>query len=282
MRSHAAELFHQATASNTALVAFNVISLEQAEAIVWAAEDASLPVIAQLSENAIRYHREPGAIAAAMVSLAEQSSTPVMLHLDHITQLELAQRCEDLGFSSLMWDSSHADYADNVRQTANIVSWAHERGIWVESEIGEIGGKDGAHAPGVLTRADEAARFVGDTGVDALAVAVGSSHAMVDQSASLNMERISEIAASCEVPLVLHGSSGVPDQDLREAVARGMRKINIGTALSREFSAALRASLANDPDQVDPRRYLAPARRSTQEIVSHYLHLLSRRDEAAD
>ena len=270
------DLFAWAHDKQTSLVAFNVITIEQVEAIAWSAEESGTPVIAQLSENAIDYHRAPGAIAAAMARVAESSSAPVALHLDHITRRDLAMSCVDLGFSSLMWDSSTIGYTENVEQTRNICEWAHENQLWVESELGEIGGKDGAHAPGVRTDPAEAARFVADTGVDALAVAVGSSHAMTDRSAQLDLNLIERISQACSVPLVLHGSSGVPDADLVAASRAGMRKINIGTALSIAFTGALRQHLESHQDTVDPRKYLQAAREATVKEVSHFLRLISK------
>src|SRR5665648_838934 len=140
----------------------------------------------------------------------------------------------------------------NVELTREAAAWGQDAGIWVEAELGEVGGKDGAHAPGVRTDPGEAVRFVADTGVDALAVAVGSSHAMVDKTASLDQELIRRLHAAVPVPLVLHGSSGVPEDSIAEAARHGMTKINIGTALNVAYTGAVRAWLAENPVGVDP------------------------------
>jgi fructose-bisphosphate aldolase, class II len=269
------ELHRRSALTGTAVVAFNVITLEHAEAIIAAAEDTKTPVITQLSENAVAYHGSPTPIARAMVALAEDSSADVVLHLDHITNLELAKRTADLGFSSVMWDSSTLPYADNVAATAAIVGWAHSQGIWVESELGAIGGKGGAHEPGVRTNPLEAKDFVAATGVDSLAVAVGSSHAMTVQSAELDVDLIARIASEVQVPLVLHGSTGVPEASLVHAIAKGMWKINIGTALNIAATTAVRGSLDANPALADPRRYWGPAREAMRETVARYLRLLS-------
>jgi fructose-bisphosphate aldolase class II len=174
-----------------------------------------------------------------------------------------------------MWDASHLDYADNVASTRAMVDWAHDRGLWVESELGEIGGKDGAHAPGVRTSPREAQAFVESTGVDALAVAVGSSHAMQERTAELDIDLIREIAAQVSVPLVLHGSSGVPDDTIREACRAGMKKINIGTALNIAMTGAVRRVLDQNPQVTDPRKYLEPGREATTDAVSHLLRLVT-------
>jgi fructose-bisphosphate aldolase class II len=168
-----------------------------------------------------------------------------------------------------MFDASALPYEQNVDLTARIADHAHGRGIWLEGELGRIGGKDGAHAPGVRTDPDEAVRFAEETGIDGLAVAVGSSHAMMAQTAALDHDLIRRLAAAVTRPLVLHGSSGVPDASLADAVEAGMRKINVGTALGAVGTAQLRADLSALPDAVDPRKYSAGARAKTRELVAH-------------
>jgi fructose-bisphosphate aldolase, class II len=271
------ELFGHSSRAQTPVVAFNVITLEHAEAVMWAAETTGIPAIAQLSENAIVYHDGPDALAAAMVSLARTSPGNVVLHLDHITQPDLARRTRDLGFSSVMWDSSTLPYEENVQATKDIVGFAHDQGIWVESEIGAIGGKGGAHTPGVRTDPAEAAAFARATGIDALAVAVGSSHAMTEQTAKLDTGLIRAISDAVDVPLVLHGSTGVPEDALLEATSAGMWKINIGTALNISATNAVRSTLESDQKVTDPRKYWGSARDAMRHTVAHYLSTLSKR-----
>ena len=263
-------------AARTGVGAFNVITIEHAEAIVAGAESAGLPVILQISENAVRFHHgRLGPIAAAARSIAESATVPVALHLDHVESEDLLAEAARHGFGSVMFDASKLAYADNVARTAAAVLACHAQGLWVESELGEVGGKDGAHAPGARTDPDEAAAYVAATGVDALAVAVGSSHAMHTRTARLDHALIARLSAAVPVPLVLHGSSGVPDDELVAAVRGGMMKINIGTALNVAFTGAVRESLAGDVTLVDPRRYLAPARTAMAETVAHALRLLA-------
>ncbi|MCW2877453.1 MAG: class fructose-bisphosphate aldolase [Sphaerisporangium sp.] len=255
------------------IAAFNVITVEHAEAIVAGAEEAGAPVICQISENAVKFHHgRLGPIAAATAAVAAASSAQVALHLDHVTDLALLHRAADHGFGSVMYDGSHHDYAENVTRTAAAVAWAHSRGLWLEAELGEVGGKDGAHAPGVRTDPGEAVSFVAATGVDALAVAVGSSHAMTERTAALDHPLIRALRVALPVPLVLHGSSGVPDHELREAVRDGMVKINIGTALNVAFTGVVRQAVN---DHVDPRRYLAPARDAMSGVVAHLLRVIA-------
>jgi fructose-bisphosphate aldolase class II len=184
----------------------------------------------------------------------------VALHLDHATGMELVEEAARLGFGSVMYDASDLPYDQNVGATAAVARWCHERGMWIEAELGEIGGKDGVHSPRARTDPDEAARFADATGVDALAVAVGSSHAMLTRDAVLDTGLIARIHGAVSVPLVLHGSSGVPDAALAAAVAAGMTKINVATQLNKVFTAAVRDCLAADASLVDPRRYGAAGR----------------------
>ncbi|MGY1946048.1 class II fructose-bisphosphate aldolase [Nocardia asiatica] len=257
------------------LGAFNVITLEHAEAIVAAAESAERPVVLQLSENTAIHRRGIAPIALACLRIAADSDAAVAVHLDHATSAALIHTAVDLGIRSVMYDGSALDYADNVAATAAITAWCHERGVHIEAELGEVGGKDGAHAPGARTDPHEAVEFVAATGVDALAVAVGSSHAMHTRTAELDNDLIGHLAAKVPVPLVLHGSSGVPDQGLRAAVEHGMTKINIATRLNIRMTTAIRRCLTNDPRLSDPRKYLTPARAAIQAEVEHFLHLLA-------
>ncbi|MEO7123301.1 MAG: class II fructose-bisphosphate aldolase [Lacisediminihabitans sp.] len=267
------ELVAAAAAARSAVPAFNVITLEYAEAIVLGAERAQTPVLLQLSENAVRYHGSLEPLLAACREIALAASVPVAIHLDHVEDASLIDRvlgvAEEFGVGSIMVDASRLEYEANVFATADVATRAHEQGLWVEAELGAIGGKDGAHAPGVRTIPSEACAFVSSTGVDGLAVAVGSSHAMRDRSASLDFDLIAELASTVSVPLVLHGSSGVADADIRLAVKAGIRKVNIGTALNLSWTGAVRAWLAEHPDDVDPRKYFSSAREATADVVTH-------------
>ncbi|MER7047354.1 class II fructose-bisphosphate aldolase [Streptomyces jumonjinensis] len=275
-----AELVSTAAAEHRGVAAFNVITLEHAEAIAAGAEQAGTPAILQISENAVRFHGGGLlAIAAAAAAVARASSAPLALHLDHVVSTGLLYAAADAGFGSAMFDASKLPYEENVRATADAVRWGHERGIWIEAELGRVGGKEGeapldAHAPGVRTDPAEAAAYAAATGVDALAVAVGSAHAMTERTAALDHALIARLRDAVPVPLVLHGSSGVPDDEIRAAVAAGMVKINVGTALNSAFTGAVRSFLANGPGVVDPRKYLAPARDAMAATVAGFLGLL--------
>ena len=276
------EVLAPAVASGVGLGAFNVFSIEHAEAFTIAAEAAGTPVVLQISQNAVRYHGALAPIGLATLALAREGTAPMVVHLDHVTDESLVDEAVSLGFGSVMFDASTMPYTDNVASTAAIVRRCHDSGIDVEAELGEIGGKDGVHGSGVRTRPDEAASFAEATGVDALAVAVGSSHAMTERRVALDLELISALRAAVPVPLVLHGSSGVPDEELVRAVKSGMTKINIATHLNQVFTHSVRATLAANPDLVDSRRYLGPAREAVAAESARLLRLLNRRDDLPD
>ncbi|MEV4888575.1 class II fructose-bisphosphate aldolase [Nonomuraea sp. NPDC055795] len=255
--------------------AFNVIQLEHATAIVAGAEALGLPVVLQISENCVRYHGALAPIARASLAVAELAKVPVAVHLDHATRRDLVEEAVELGIGSVMFDASALPDEENVRVTAEVAAYCHERGVWVEAELGEVGGKDGVHAPGARTKPHEAVDYVARTGVDALAVAVGSSHAMTTKDAVLDLGLIAELHAAVPVPLVLHGSSGVPDETLSAAVRQGMKKINIATHLNKAFTGAVRDYLAGDEKVVDSRKYLKAGREAVAREVTHLLRVLT-------
>jgi len=265
-----------AATSAVGVGAFNVFSIEHAEAFTIAAEAAGTPVVLQISQNAVRYHGALAPIGSATLTLARSSAVPVVVHLDHATEKALVEKAIALGFGSVMFDASTMAYEDNVTATAAVVRQCHDGGLDVEAELGEIGGKDGVHAAGARTKPDEARAFVEATGVDALGVAVGTSHAMTERSVALDLELISALRNVVPVPLVLHGSSGVPDEELVRAVEAGMTKINIATHLNHVFTESIRATLAADPAMVDSRRYLGPARDAVAAEAERLLRLLAR------
>jgi fructose-bisphosphate aldolase, class II len=269
------DLLASAAKDGRGVGAFNVIQIEHAEALVRAAEVTGLPVVLQISENAARYHGALAPIAVATKVIAGASSAQCVLHLDHAESEALVDEALALGFTSVMFDGSKLDDATNRATTRRVVQRCHAAGVAVEAELGEIGGKDGVHAPGVRTDPEDAAAFALDTGVDALAVAVGSSHAMTNRTATLDLELIDRIHAAVPVPLVLHGSSGVPDDTLVEAVRHGMTKVNIATHLNAAFTAAVRARLDDDPALVDTRRYLGAGRDAVQNEAARLLELLA-------
>jgi fructose-bisphosphate aldolase class II len=261
------EITGAARAAGRGVGAFNVVGIEHAEAIVAGAEAAGAPVVLQISENCVAYHGALEPVGAACLAIAASAAVPAAVHLDHATSTELVRAAARLGLGSVMFDASALPYSGNVAATA---------------ELAEIGGKDGVPAPEARTDPADAAAYVAATGVDALAVAVGSSHAMLTRDAALDLRLIAAIRAAVSVPLVLHGSSGVPDHDLAAAVAAGMTKINIATQLNKVFTAAVRHSLAGDAKMVDPRRYGSAGRDAVASEVARLLGVLRSGPAARD
>jgi len=276
------ELVLAAAEARTAVAAFNIITLEHVEAVIAGAESVAAPVVLQVSENAVKFrYGRLLPLARAVTAAAERASVPVALHLDHVQSDDLLRQAPGAGFSSVMYDAARLPYEENLAATRAAADWAHAQGLWIEAELGEIGGKTGsaeppldAHAPGARTDPAEARAFVADSGVDALAVAIGSSHAMTTRTATLDHELLKRLTAALDVPLVLHGSSGVPDDQLAAAVAGGIAKVNVGTALNIAMTGAIREFLAAHPEAVDSRKYLSVGREAMAQTVARLIRVL--------
>ncbi|GAX51955.1 class II fructose-bisphosphate aldolase [Streptomyces olivochromogenes] len=275
------DLVTAAAGARTAVAAFNIITLEHVEAVIAGAESVAAPVVLQVSENAVKFrYGRLLPLARAAAAAAERASVPVALHLDHVQSDDLLRQASAAGFSSVMYDAARLPYEDNLAATRAAADWAHAQGLWIEAELGAVGGKNGeppldAHAPGARTDPAEARAFVADSGVDALAVAIGSSHAMTTRTATLDHERLKRLTAALGVPLVLHGSSGVPDGELSAAVAGGIAKVNVGTALNIAMTGAIREFLAAHPEAVDSRKYLSVGREAMAGTVARLIRVLS-------
>lgn len=262
-----------ARAERRGLGAFNVIHLEHAEAFVSAAELTGRPLVLQVSQNAVEYHGGLAPICLAMQALARAAEVPVAVHLDHAEDLDLVREAVELRVSSVMFDGSRLPDAENRESTRAVVALCHRAGVDVEAELGEVGGKNGVHDPSARTSPAEAAAFVAETGVDLLAVAVGSSHAMTTRDAALDEDLVGALRAAVAVPLVLHGSSGVSDDGMRAVIAAGMTKINVSTHLNQVFTRVVRDGLGSAPELVDPRRWMAPARDAVRDEAARLLRL---------
>jgi fructose-bisphosphate aldolase class II len=278
----AGPLLTEAARRRTAIAAFNVITLEHIEAVIAGAEAAGAPVIVQISENAVRFrHGRLLPLARAALAAAEQSTVGVALHLDHVRDTALLRQAAEAGCGSVMYDAAGLPHRENAAATRDAADWAHRNGLWIEAELGQIGGKPGApaldpHAPGARTDPGQARAFVAGTGVDALAVAIGSTHAMTTRTARLDHRLLAALAAEVPVPLVLHGASGVPDAELSAAVAGGITKVNIGTALNAALTAETRARLTGDTAVTDPRIWLAPGREAMTAAVRRLIAVVHR------
>ena len=250
------------------IAAFNANTMEQMQAIVLAAQAENAPVIIQVSHRALQYVGSGNEIRglqymAAIGKVAANSvDVPVSLHLDHANEQEVLQAIA-LGFTSVMFDGDDLPYAENVAITKRLGEVAHAAGVCMEAEIGEVPKPDGApFDPNAinLTDPEEAAAFVAATGVDLLAIALGSVHGLKDKSLSLDLDRLQTIRQRVDTPLVLHGSSGVNNDDIAQGIKLGLAKVNIATQLNKAFTSGVRQVLTADSELVDPRKYLQAGR----------------------
>jgi len=265
-----ARLLEQAEAGLYAVGAFNCNNMEIVQAIVAAAEAEGAPVIMQASQGAIKYAGIE--YIAAMARLAAgRARVPVALHLDHGTSFEQAVQCIRHGFSSVMIDGSRLPLAENIALTRQVVAVARSVGVSVEAELGKIGGTEDnitvSEREALFTDPDEAKTFVRETGVDSLAVAVGTAHGRYRGTPELDFPRLQKIRSKVNIPLVLHGSSGVPDDAIQEAIRLGVRKVNIDTNIREAFILSMRQTLSSDPGEIDPRKVLGPAREAAVEVI---------------
>lgn len=264
------QILEHADQNGYAVGAFNVNNMEIIQAIAEAAGDLKAPVILQASQGAIKYAGVEY-ITSLVKTTAELVDVPMTLHLDHGTDFEEIMKCIRNGFTSVMIDVSKHELEENIRLTKEIVRIAHSVGVSVEAELGKIGGTEDqivvSEAEATYTDPEEARIFVEETGVDSLAIAVGTAHGVYKGEPKVDIERIKEIDRVVPVPLVLHGSSGVPYDTLENAVKAGIRKINIDTDIRASFAGAVKKFVESNPEEIDPRKILKPARARMADTV---------------
>src|SRR6476469_2929635 len=258
-------------------------NLEFAQAITDAAIEENSPFIFGVSEGALKYMGMEYTVAIAKIA-AEESDLPIALHLDHGSSFEVAMKCIRGGFSSVMFDGSHHSFEENIRLTKEVVKAAHAMGVSVEGELGTIGGVeddisvDEEHAN--LAKPEEAIRFYEETGVDCLAIAVGTAHGMYAGEPNIHFDIIQAVSNAIPVPVVLHGGSGVPDEMIRKSIAAGVGKINVNTENQVACTENIRAALNKDAKIYDPRKYLTPARNAMIEVVKSKIQLFGSSNQA--
>ena len=267
------DVLRAARAGGYAVPAFNIFNLEMLQAAFWAAETERAPVVVQVSPRSIAY-AGLGPIAVLAKALAELVSVPIVLHLDHGPGLAECQAALDVGFTSVMYDGADLPFAENVSRTRHVVAAAHTRGAAAEAELGQVGHASHEQRPAELTDPMEAGQFVAETGVDALAVAIGTVHGMTETGAVLDIARIADLARHVDAALVMHGSSGVDDDTLARAVEAGIRKVNLSTALQKVFMETLRQSASAPGHETDARAVLGDARDAVMEAARHRIQLL--------
>ena len=263
------ELLDKAHEGGYAVGAFNVNTMEQCQAIIAAAEETRSPVIIQASQGGLKYAGVK-MISAMVKALAEDTDIPVALHLDHGTDFKQIMLCLRHGFTSVMIDASKLPLQGNIDTTKKVCEIAHAVGVSVEAEIGKIGGTEDdvtvSEREATFTDPDEAAKLVNETGVDSLAIAIGTAHGPYKGEPKLDFDRLELIKKKLDMPIVLHGSSGVPEASIRKAVSLGVNKINIDTDIRLSFSAAVR-DFVDKSDAYDPRKIITPARDAMKETI---------------
>jgi fructose-bisphosphate aldolase class II len=277
------EFLPKAKKNKFAVGQFNMNNLEFAQAIVEAAMIEKSPFIYGVSEGALKYMGIEFTVALAEAA-AKKSGLPIALHLDHGSSFEVAMKCIRAGFSSVMFDGSHYSFEENIRLTKEVVKAAHAMGVSVEGELGTIGGVEDDisvdEADASLANPEEAIRFWEETGVDCVAIAVGTAHGMYAGEPNIRFDIIEKVASQIPVPVVLHGGSGVPDEMIRKSIEVGVGKINVNTENQVACTGTIREVLAKDAKVYDPRKYLTPARNAMVEVVQSKIKLFGSGNQA--
>ena len=290
-------MFEKSMKEGFAIGAFNVNNMEFIQAITDAAAENNSPVILQASSSAIKYARINYLMKMVQAAVEEHPNIPIAIHLDHGPDFETCKLCVDNGFTSVMFDGSKYDFEENIRLTKEVVDYAHSHGVVVEAELGKLAGIEDdvnvADSDAKYTDPNQAEEFVRRTGVDSLAIAIGTSHGAYKfkGEAKLRFDILKQIKEKIpNTPIVLHGAStvipelvnmcnefggnipgakGVPDEMLHEASISGVSKINVDTDLRLAMTGAVRKVFVEDPSAFDPRKYLSPARELIKQTVSH-------------
>lgn len=277
------DMLNKALKGGYAVGAFNCNNMEIVQAIVAAAEAEQAPVILQASQGAIKYAGLD--FITAMVKIAaEKTSIPIALHIDHGTSFEQVMQCIRSGFSSVMIDGSKLPLQENIALTKKVIDVAHAVGVSVEAELGKIGGtEDDIHVDerdAFFTDPEEARIFAMETGVDALAISIGTAHGQYKGIPQLDFPRLEKIHGLVKIPIVLHGSSGVPDEAIRTAIPLGVAKVNIDTNIREAFVAACREVLNSNAKEIDPRKVLGPAKDAATNIIREKIRVFGSNGKA--
>ncbi len=264
--------------------AFNFNGIEDARGILDAAAEKNSPIILMASVSAVKYMGGPEAVVGLIYGLTSELDIPVVLHLDHAEDVDLIFDCIDAGFTSVMFDGSKLSFEENIKETQRVVEYACQYGVSVEAELGRVGGKEEhinvSAREAAMTNPDIVPEFVEKTGIDALAVAIGTVHGFYKEEPKLDFDRLTKIHSLTKVPLVLHGGTGVPEPDFVHSIECGMSKINVGTELKYCVSQTVRKNVAEKPDEIDIRKLVGDARKNCHDIVLHKIDLFGSADKA--
>ncbi|MEG1384905.1 MAG: class II fructose-1,6-bisphosphate aldolase [Oscillospiraceae bacterium] len=279
------EMLLKAQKNRYAIGAFNVENMEMMQAVIAAAQAENAPVILQTTPSTLNY-ADTSLFVSMARALAEKASVPIAIHLDHGNSYNLCRQAAEDGYTSLMIDGSKLPIEENISLSRQVVQLASAMSpaLSVEAELGRLGGKEDAvevkHGEDIYTDPDEAARFANETGVDSLAVAIGTAHGFYKGDPMLDFERLALLKAAVSIPLVLHGSSGVSDEDVRRAISLGVCKVNFATELRVAYTQAARQCLESDIAIYDPKKYGVPARDAVTDIVRHRIRTCGAQNQA--
>lgn len=272
------EMLLKAQKEGYAVGAFNAENMEMVQAVLEAAREMKAPVIIQTTPGTLKY-ADPEMFYGMCSAQAEKAGVPVALHLDHGDSFEMAARALKAGYTSIMIDGSKEEFESNAALSRKVAEMAHAMGIPVEGELGTVGGKEDTHevkdSEKAYTDPAQAGEFAERTGVDSLAVGIGNAHGFYKGAPKLRFDILEETRKRVTIPIVLHGASGIPDEDIRRATGLGICKVNFATELRDAFSKGVKAYLKDNPDTYDPKKYGAAGRESVKKLVLHKLEVLN-------
>lgn len=270
------QMLLNAQKDNYAVPAFNIHNMETLEVVIETAAEMGSPVIIAGTPSTITYAGPEYIIAMAEVA-ATKHNIPIAIHLDHFENINEIKHNIDLGFKSCMIDASKMEFEKNIATVKEVVDYAHRFDVTVEAELGKLGGQEDGlvidEKDAMYTNPNDAAEFVRRTGIDSLAIAIGTAHGLYSGEAKLDFERLKEIREKVNVPLVLHGASDVPDELVKKAISLGICKVNVATDLKIPFSNAIKKYFNEHPEANDPRKYMTPAKEAMKKIVSHKIEV---------
>lgn len=270
------QFIKKAQKEQCAIASFNVHNLETIQAVAEGAAEERCPVIIQTTPGTLKHAGIPY-IGAMVKAASEMYDIPIALHLDHCPSFDTIMQCIRYGYTSVMIDTAHLPYDENVAMVKKVVEAAHAVGVAVEGELGKIGGVEDDLAvderEAAFTVPEEAKDFVDKTGIDMLAIAIGTAHGQYKGEPKLDFDRLSKIREIVDLPLILHGASGVPDYQIKESLKRGISKINIATELKIPMASAIKKCFADKPSEIDPRNYMGSAKEAVKEVVREKIRL---------
>lgn len=273
------EIIKIAEDNDYAIGGFDCYNMESAQSIIMAANEMNTPVFLQVCVESMKWMGFEYAIAN-LITAAKQASVPIAVHFDHgpeVSKFNQIKECIDYGFTSVMVDGSKLPYNENVNLTNSVVKYAHNKNVAVEGEIGKVSREKSSAYEDLkclMTDPKEAVEFISKTNIDYLAVSVGSVHGFYEGTLKFDYQRLKKIREMTNMPLVLHGGTGIPDEQLKKLVKNGIRKVNIATGIRKAFLDSLRKELNNNPKEVDPRKVLDAARYYVKENVKNYIRIL--------